>query len=372
MSLLSYIHSYIHDIIYIMSVADLLFTLQVIFAAIGVQPQTFKCEANSCAGHAGDTLKIDPSTSVTLWIAPDDEIVSRVPDQSPVACPDSNLRATVSRALRLSARRVVLRPMCLEGLMLQKTRNFVLVDPQGPTYCALIVSSAKRLLIRDITFDNGECINATASVTYVPTADRTAAVVLRPRSSRLDSETSLQNLTFATTPASVAVLLSPPSWGETLRLNGPTFTGLRANVKGTRFVALLVTGRLILKDFDEVSAVVLRDPVAGLDRPSVGTTATAITTDLWQYLDNRVLMRLRRASNDALPTPTNCCSPSPSCTPNSTTLVAVAFSLVAILVVCVILLLVHSCRSPEAEDLAPYRVQGAPGSLRVPHTGPTS
>lgn len=352
-----------------MSVADLLFTLQVISAAIGVQPQTLKCEADSCAGHAGDTLTLDPSTSVTLWIAPDDEIVTRVPDRNPIACPESNLKATVSRALRLSTRRVLLRPMCLEGLVLQKTRDFVLVDPQGPTYCALIVSSAEGLLIRDITFDNGECINATASVTYVPTADRTAAVVLRPRSSHLDTETSLQNLTFATNPASVAVLLSPPSWGETLRLNGPTFTGLRANVKGTRFVALLVTGRLILKDLHEVSAVVLRDPVAGLDRPSVGTTA--IATDLWQYLDNRVLMRLRRASDDALPTPANCRSPSPSCSPNSTTLVAVAFSLVAILVVCVILLLVHSCRSPEAEDLAPYRVQGAPGSLRD-RTGPTS
>ena len=352
-----------------MSVSDLLFTLQIISAAIGVQPQTLKCEADSCAGHAGDTLTLDPSTSVTLWIAPDDEIVTRVPDRNPIACPESNLRATVSRALRLSTRRVLLRPMCLEGLVLQKTRDFVLVDPQGPTYCALIVSSAERLLIRDITFDNGECINATASVTYVPTADRTAAVVLRPRSSHLDTETSLQNLTFATNPASVAVLLSPPSWGETLRLNGPTFTGLRANVKGTRFVALLVTGHLILKDFHEVSAVVLRDPVAGLDCPSVGTTA--IATDLWQYLDNRVLMRLRRASDDALPTPANCRSPSPSCTPNSTTLVAVAFSLVAILVVCVILLLVHSCRSPEAEDLAPYRVQSAPGSLRD-RTGPTS
>ena len=135
-------------------------------------------------------------------------------------------------------------------------------------------------------------------------------------------------------------------------------------------MALLVTGRLILKDFDKVSAVVLRDPVAGLDRPSVGTTA--IATDLWQYMDDRVLMRLRRASDDALPTPTNCRSPSPSCTPNSTTLVAVAFSLVAILVVCVILLLVHSCRSPEAEDLAPYRVQGATASASFRgRTGPT-
>lgn len=163
-----------------MSVADLLFTLQIISAAIGVQPQTLKCEADSCAGHAGDTLTLDPSTSVTLWIAPDDEIVTRVPDRNPIACPESNLRATVSRALRLSTRRVLLRPMCLEGLVLQKTRDFVLVDPQGPTYCALVVSSAEGLLIRDITFDNGECINATASVTYVPTADRTAAVVLRP------------------------------------------------------------------------------------------------------------------------------------------------------------------------------------------------
>ena len=205
-----------------MSVADLLFTLQVIFAAIGVQPQTLKCEANSCAGHAGDTLTLDPSTSVTLWIAPDDVIVSRVPDRSPIACPDSNLRATVSRARRLSMHRVLLRPMCHEGLVLQKTRDFVLVDTQRPTCCALIVSSADRLLIRDITFDNGEYINTTASVSYVPTADRTAAVVLRPRSSRLDSETSLQNLTFPTNPASVAVLLSPPSWGETLRLNGRT------------------------------------------------------------------------------------------------------------------------------------------------------
>ena len=148
-----------------MSVADLLFTLQIISAAIGVQPQTLKCEADSCAGHAGDTLTLDPSTSVTLWIAPDDEIVTRVPDRNPIACPESNLRATVSRALRLSTRRVLLRPMCLEGLVLQKTRDFVLVDPQGPTYCALIVSSAEGLLIRDITFDNGECINATASVT---------------------------------------------------------------------------------------------------------------------------------------------------------------------------------------------------------------
>ena len=200
-----------------------------------------------------------------------------------------------------------------------------------------------------------------ALVTYVPTADRITAVVLRPRPSHLDSETLLQNLTFATNPASVAVLLSPPSWGETLRLNGPSFTGLRANVKGTRFVAHLVTGCLILKDFQEVSAVVLRDPVAGLDLPSVGTTAIAM--DLWQYLDNRVLMRLLRASDDALLTPTNCRSPSPSCTPNSTTLVAVAFSLVAILVVCV-LLLVHSWRSPEAEDLAPYSIQAAPGFLR--------
>ena len=35
-----------------------------------------------------------------------------------------------------------------------------------------------------------------ASVTYVPTADRTTAVVLRPRPSHLDSETSLQNKFF--------------------------------------------------------------------------------------------------------------------------------------------------------------------------------
>ena len=77
-----------------MSVADLLFTLQVISAAIGVQPQTLKCEADSCAGHAGNTLTLDPSTSVTLWIAPDDEIVTRVPDRNPIACPESNLRAT--------------------------------------------------------------------------------------------------------------------------------------------------------------------------------------------------------------------------------------------------------------------------------------
>ena len=157
------------------------------------------------------------------------------------------LRATVSRSLPLSTCPVLLRAMCLEGLVLQKTHDFVLVDPQGPTYCVLIVSSAERLLIRDITFDNGEFINATASVTYVPTADRTDAVVLRPRSSHLNSETSLQNLTFETNPASVAMLLSPPSCCETLQLNGPSFTGLQANVKGMRFVALLVTGRLILK-----------------------------------------------------------------------------------------------------------------------------
>ena len=73
-----------------MSVADLLFPLQIISAAIGVQPQTLKCEADLFAGHASDTLTLDPSTSVTLWIAPDDEIVTWVPDRNPIACPESN------------------------------------------------------------------------------------------------------------------------------------------------------------------------------------------------------------------------------------------------------------------------------------------
>ena len=317
----------------------------------------------STAGR--DKLVLDPGASITLWIAPDDEIVTQVPDQNPISFPGSSLRATISRAMRLSTRRVVLRPMCLEGLVLQKTRDFVLVDQQGPTYCALIVSSAEQLRIRDITFDNGECINATVAVYFVPTADRTAAVVLRPRSSHLDSETLLQNLTFAANHASVAVLLSPPSWDETLRLNGPTFTGLRAHIKGTRFVALLVAGRLTLANFHEISVVVLRDPVAGLDRPIVGSS---IAMDLWQVLDTSVLTRLSHWSDDSTSTTPTCSSQSSSAS-SSETLIAVAFSLVAVLIVCVVLLLVHSCRSTEAEDLAPYRVHRAsiPG-----RTKPTS
>ena len=354
------------SIVQIMSVPNLLFAL-VIFTkttVTRVQSQTLKCKGDSCAGHARDVATLDPDASITLWIAPDDAIVTRIPDRGPVSCPGSSLRATVTRAPRLSSYRVVLRPMCLEGLVLQKTPDSVLVDSEGPTYCALVVLSAEQLRIRDITFDHGECINATAAATFTSTADRTAAVVLRPLSSRLDSETSLQNLTFAAKRASVAVLLTPPSWDQTLQLNGPAFEGFRGNVRGTRLVALLVTGRLTLAEFHEVSAVILRDPVAGFDRPTVNSNRHGCLARSGRPRSDEIASSERRLYvvdchvlsfvflQFSLDDP-----------------VAVAVSLVAILTMCVVLLLLQSCRSTEAEDLAPYRVQDAPLRDR---TKPTS
>lgn len=312
-------------------------------------------KVDSFHGHVRDLPDLESSESAILWIAPDDVIVTQTPDLGPIRCPGSNLRAIVTRALRLSSRRVVLRPFCQEGLLLYKSEISVLVDVKGPTYCALIVSSADRLQIMDTTFDHGDCVNASArnAGTYsVLTVDSTAAVVLRPQSSRLDSQTSFQNLTFRSRGAAVAVLLSPPTWRQTLQLDGPSFSSLRSSTQGMRFVALLTAGSLRTTGFEAISVVILRDPIAGLDRPAL-TSADQKVTDLWQYLDAQVLMRLRQ-TRDTSPSPSKC-STLDSSTTHSTTLVAIGFSLTTILAACVVILLVHSCRSTEARDMAPYR-----------------
>ena len=346
-----------------------------------VRAQTFfKCRADACAGHIGDVMPTTLETtllhSITLWIAPDDVIVTQIPDltpePTPIPCPGSNLKATVTRALRLTLRQVVVRPLCLEGLVLYKTRVSMLVDPKGPpTYCALIVSSADRFRISDTVFDHSECVNAittTTTSTSVLTADQTAAIVLRPRGSRLDSQTTCHNLTFRTSrdASVVAVLLSPPTWEQTLRLDGPSFTAIRSHNSHSnsssqrmRFVMLLVAGRLTLNDFKNMSVIILRDPVAGLDHRShtLITTHVVPWMDLWQDMDARVLMRLRQASellSLLSPSPSSCLLTAPS-TSHSTTLIAVGFSLAGVLAICVVILLVHSCRSIEAQDLAPYR-----------------
>ena len=302
-----------------------------------VQSQALQCKADSCAGHARDVNSIDTGVSINFWIAPDDMIVTQIPNKGAISCPTSNLRATVTRALRLTARRVVLRPLCREGLVLYKTRLSVLVDPHGPTYCALLVSSADQLHLRDITFDHSECINETTMIRSTQTADSTAAIVLQPHSSRLDSDTALQNLTFATRRPSVAVLLSPPAWDKTLQLDGPTFIGLRGHIGRMRFIALLL---------------------AGLDHPIIAASSHS-TADLWQDMNARVLTRLCRAIDSSSLSP-SMCPPLACSTSHMRTLLTVAFSLVALLAVCVVILLVHSCRSTEAEDLAPYRVRDPP------------
>ena len=250
------------------------------------------------------------------------------------------------------------RPLCREGLVLYKTRLSVLVDPHGPTYCTVLVSSAEQLHLRDITFDHGEYINETTMISSTQTANSTAAIVLQPHSSRLDSDTALQNLTFATRCPSVAVLLSPPAWDKTLELDGPTFIGLRGHIGRMRFIALLVAGDLKVADFHNVSIVILRDPIIGLDHPITAASSHS-TADLWQDMASRVLTRLRRAIDISSLSPSMC--PPLACPASHTkTLLAVAFSLVALLAVCVVILLVHSCRSTEAEDLAPYRVRDPP------------
>ena len=236
---------------------NILYISWVVIAIAWVRTQSLKCEEHSCAGHIKDFLMIDGSTATTtaIWIAPDDVFISRVPNRNAISCPTSNLRAVVNRALKLTLHQVTLRPFCLEGLVLLKTPLSVLIDTEEPTYCALLFSSTDKLQVRDITFDNGECINTTRSTTSSPIADYHAAIVLRPRSSRLDSDTRMLNLTFATRAPSVAVLLSPPTWDKTLELNDPSFTGFRGSTEKTHFVALLVTGLMTLSDFHDVEAI---------------------------------------------------------------------------------------------------------------------
>ena len=268
-----------------------------------VESQT---EPYSFAGHIDDLPDIESFKSATLWIAPDDVITTQISNLKPMPCPDSSLIAVATRALRLSSRRVVFRPLCTEGLILYKTRVSVLVDAKGPTYCALIVSSADQIHIRDTTFDHGDCVNASmtnAGIDSVLTADSTAALILRPRASRLDSQTTFQNLTFQSTGNAVAVLLSPPSWEQTLRLDGPTFTGMRSRTEVLRFVALLVAGRLELLQIEALAVTILRDPVAVLDRSAV-TSSGCQVTDLFRDLDATVLMRLRQERELRSPTST--------------------------------------------------------------------
>ena len=160
--------------------------------------------------------------------------------------------------------------------------------------CALIVSSADRFRITDTAFDHGECVNAiTTTSTSVLTADQTAAIVLCPRGSHLDSQTTCHNLIFLTAldTSVIAVLLSPPTWKQTLRLDGPSFTAIRSQNSDSssssqrmRFVMLLVAGRMALNDFESMSVVILRDPVVGLDHrsPTLFTTHVVPWTDLWQ------------------------------------------------------------------------------------------
>lgn len=319
-----------------------------------VESQT---EPYNFAGHIDDLPDIESFGSATLWIAPDDVTATQISNLKPMPCPGSNLIAVATRALRLSSRRVVFRPLCTEGLILYKTKISVLVDAKGPTYCALIVSSANQIDIRDTIFDNGDCVNASmtnAGIHSVLTADSTAALILRPRASRLDSQTTCQNLTFQSTGNAVAVLLSPPSWEHTLQLASPTFTGMRSRHEGLRLVALLVTGRLELLQIEALSIIILRDPVAGLDRTIVTSTGCQVT-DLFQDMDATVLMRLRQARE--IRSPISTCPMTNHSPSHSTTLIAIGFSLTAILTVCVFILLVHSCRSTEAQDLAPFRVE---------------
>ena len=137
-------------------------------------PVQSRTETHSFAGHIDDLPDLESIGSATLWIAPDDLLITEIPNLKPMSCPGSNLRAIVTRAIRLSSRHVVLRPLCLEGLVLYKTKISVLVDANGPTYCALIVSSADRIRIRDTIFDHGDCVNATATnagIDSVLTAD---------------------------------------------------------------------------------------------------------------------------------------------------------------------------------------------------------
>ena len=337
--------------------------ISLIMACAPVQSRT---ETHSFAGHIDDLPDLESIGSATLWIAPDDLLITEIPNLKPMSCPGSNLRAIVTRAIRLSSRHVVLRPLCLEGLVLYKTKISVLVDANGPTYCALIVSSADRIRIRDTIFDHGDCVNATATnagIDSVLTADSTAALVLRPQTSRLDSQTSFQNLTFQSHGAVVAVLLSPPSWEQTLLLDGPSFTGIRGLGKGLRFVALLVSGRLELTDIEATSMTILRDPFTGLDRPIVTSTEIRVN-DLWEDMDAMVLMRLRQA-RETISSPSTCPVTVPSPT-HSTTLIAIGFSLTAVLAVCVFILLIHSCRSTEAaQDLAPYRLEHSISQART-------
>lgn len=338
---------------------DILFLVSVILMKGFVDCLALEAKSTSFIGHVGDLPDLDSVSSVTLWIAPDDVIATPSTDQGPIPCPGSNLKAVVTRALRLTSRQAVFRPLCQEGLVLYKTKISVLVDANGPTYCAVIVSSADRLHIRDTILDHGDCVNDTVANTRIHpllTADSTAAVVLRPRLSRLDPQTTLHNLTFQSKHAAVAVLLSPPTWKQTLQLEGPSFSALQSRVQGMRFVGVLVSGSMTTTDFDAISIVLLRDPNAGLDRTTVASEDQAVT-DLWQYMDARVLMRLRLAGDESSSPST--CPHLNSSAAHSTTLMAIGFTLSTVLAVCVFILLVHSCRSTEAQDMAPYRLKGS-------------
>lgn len=156
-------------------------------------------EPYAFASHINDLPDIESFKSTTLWIAPDDVIAAQISDVKPMSCPGSNVIAVATRALRLSSHQVVFCPLCTEGLILYKTKISVLVDAKGPTYCALIVLSANQIHIRDTILDHRDCVNASmtnAGIHSVLTADSTAAVILRPQASCLDSQTAFQNLTF--------------------------------------------------------------------------------------------------------------------------------------------------------------------------------
>ena len=130
-----------------------------------------------------------------------------------------------------------------------------------------------------------------------------------------------------------------------------------------RFVALLVSGRLELTDIEATSMTILRDPFTGLDRPIVTSTEIRVN-DLWEDMDAMVLMRLRQA-RETISSPSTCPVTVPSPT-HSTTLIAIGFSLTAVLAVCVFILLIHSCRSTEAaQDLAPYRLEHSISQART-------
>ena len=312
--------------------------LSIIVAVPRVQSQALKCNDSSCVGHARDVTVLDRSTSTTVWIAPDDVIVDRIPEQNAFPCPGSNLIAVVKQALRLTTCQVILCPFCLEGLILVKTPVSVLVDLKGPTYCALVVSTShQRHSLRSRRVHQSNC--------------KRYFGYPNGRSHRCHRA-------------------APPKWDKTLQLDGPSFTGLRGRVEGMRFVALMVAGRLVVVDFFNVSAVVLRNLVAGFDRPAVAISKPWLT-DLWQDMDARVLARLRQTVvNSASVTPT--CPLASHSASHSTTLIVVAFCLVALLATCVIILLVHSCRTTEAEDLALYRAQDAPLQDRAKPTLPTT